>query len=563
MAPSPSHDSSHKASYEQPSSTSSVTQTLAGERLPEDANQATHNKNNRGSYEEPDSDVLWVDWEGPDDPSNPKNWAYRKKWAATVIVSLFTFISPVSSSMVAPATSQIVEEFGVKSLVVEAMMTSVFVLGYAFGPLILGPLSELYGRSSVLQLSNLFYLAWNMGCGFAQNKSQLIAFRFLSGLGGSAPLAVGGGVLGDIWHAEERGRAVAIYSLAPLLGPVLGPVCGGWIADRSTWRWVFWSTSIIDVMVQVAGLFFLQETYAPYLLEKKAKKIISNMDLETGPVKQVRSVYETKGSRHWKDVFRKALTRPFALFVYEPIVQLLGLYMALIYGVFYLYLTTIPAIFTNIYHEGAGIGGLHYIALGVGLTGASQLNAHYMDRIYIWLKERRGKGVGEPEFRLPSMFPGTIVLPVGLLLGGWAAQQRLHWIVTDIGTALVGVGVILNFQSIQTYVLDTFTLHAASALAATSLLRSLAGFGFPLFAPSMYASLGYGKGGTVLACASIAIGCPAPFVFWFYGKKIRKMSRYAHNPIQQPHNSADTNASHAPQELGAAEAEKEPSQDKS
>ena len=93
----------------------------------------------------------------------------------------------------------------------------------------------------MLQLANLWYLgvcaicdrltsyaddmiyrcsAWNLGCGFAQNKDQLIAFRFLAGLGGSAPLSIGGGVLGDCFRPEERGQAIAIYSLAPLLGLV-------------------------------------------------------------------------------------------------------------------------------------------------------------------------------------------------------------------------------------------------------------------------------------------------------------------------------------------------------
>jgi hypothetical protein len=107
------------------------------------------------------------------------------------------------------------------------------------------------------------------------------------------------------------------------------------------------------------------------------------------------------------------------------------------------------------------------------------------------------------------MVPGTIILPFGLLLAGWSAQHHLHWIATDIGIVCVGAGMILTFQAIQTYVVDSFTLHAASALAAVSCLRSLAGFGFPLFAPAMYRTLGYGKGNTILAAASIALGCPA------------------------------------------------------
>lgn len=169
-------------------------------------------------------------WDGPDDPENPRNWTTRKKWAATLIVSSFTFISPVSSSMVAPALTAISRELGITAEIEEQLVLSIFVLAYAIGPLFLGPLSEIYGRVIVLQLANLFYLAFNIGCGFAQTKGQLIAFRFLSGLGGSAPLALGGGVLGDCFHAEERGRAIAIYSLAPLLGPAVGPIAGGFIA---------------------------------------------------------------------------------------------------------------------------------------------------------------------------------------------------------------------------------------------------------------------------------------------------------------------------------------------
>ena len=67
---------------------------------------------------------------------------------------------------------------------------------------------------------------------------MLIAFRFLAGLGGSAPFSIGGGVIGDLFDAEHRGQAVSIYWLAPLLGPVVGPVAGAWIAEKSTWRWV-------------------------------------------------------------------------------------------------------------------------------------------------------------------------------------------------------------------------------------------------------------------------------------------------------------------------------------
>lgn len=132
-----------------------------------------------------------VTWTGPNDPEDPKNWSYRKKWGATITVSCFTFISPVSSSMVAPALSTIAAEFNVDDEIVSQLMLSIFILAYAIGPLIMGPLSEIYGRVIVLQLANLFYLVFNIACGVSQTKVQMIVCRFFSGLGGSAPLAVG------------------------------------------------------------------------------------------------------------------------------------------------------------------------------------------------------------------------------------------------------------------------------------------------------------------------------------------------------------------------------------
>ncbi|KAF9030998.1 MFS polyamine transporter [Hymenopellis radicata] len=486
-------------------------------------NSATGSVTDAGNIEE-----IIVNFDGPDDPANPKNWPYANRWRATLIVSLFTFVSPVCSSMIAPGSSNLAREFGITSETEIALTISVFVLAFAIGPLFLGPLSEIYGRSRVIQISNIFFFAWNLGCGFSQSKAQLIVFRFFAGLGGSAPLTVGAGVLADIWRPEERGKAIAIYSLAPLMGPVLGPVAGAWISERTTWRWVFWSTSIFDIAVQALGLFYLRESYAPLLLDRKAAQIRASRaaDPEKGgtPV-NVRTVFDKSEPRTWQHIFSKALIRPFAIFVREPIIQVVGLYMAFVYGVFYLYLTTIPTIFRDVYHQSTGIAGLHYFALGIGLTCASQVNARVMDKVYVHFKNKNG-GIGEPEFRVPSMVPGSIILPVGLLITGWCAEKGVHWAVTDIGIACVGAGIILNFQSMTTYVVDAFTLFAASALAAVSFFRSIAGFGFPLFAPAMYNSLGYGKGDTVLAVVSIVIGCPAPFLFWKYGKAIRMRSRY-------------------------------------
>ena len=127
------------------------------------------------------------------------------------------------------------------------------------------------------------------------------------------------------------------------------------------------------------------------------------------------------------------------------------------------------------------------------------------------------------------LVPGTILLPAGILITGWAAEAKTHWICPDIvrrnapsrrpfgvcdaalsqGLVIAGAGIIICSLATQSYVIDTYAIHSASALAAVGTLRSLAGFGFPLFAPAMYKSLGYGKGNTVLFSIAVAIGCPA------------------------------------------------------
>lgn len=405
-----------------------------------------------------------VSWSGPEDPDNPKNWTLKHKWAATLIVSSFTFISPVSSSMVAPAITSIAKDLNITNETEQFLTLSVFVLAYAFAPLFLGPLSETYGRVIVLQLSNLVYLVFNLACGFAQTKGQLIAFRFLSGCGGSAPLAIGGGVLGDLFHAEQRGKAMSMYSLAPMLGPAVGPIAGGFITEKTSWRWVFYATSIADALIQIMGLFFLQETYTPVLIDRKKIKLIKetgNLYLYTDFDRPDRTLSKT---------LRAALSRPFILLSTQIIIQVLGLYMAFLYGLMYLVLSTFPMLWTEEYHQGIGMGSLNYISLGLGFFLGAQTAAFFQDKIYKALK-KRNNGVGKPEFRVPLMIPGALLVPLGLLLYGWSSQKHLHWIVPNIGTTIFCAGTIIVWQCMQSKSPHPVFWFPANLLLLCSLYR--------------------------------------------------------------------------------------------
>ncbi|KAL6818419.1 major facilitator superfamily domain-containing protein [Trichoderma sp. SZMC 28013] len=423
--------------------------------------------------------------------------------------------------MIAPALSKLGEDLNMNNKLEVELALSIFILAYAVGPLFFGPASELYGRVRLLQFSNIWYLAWNLGCGFAQNPAELFVFRFLAGIGGSAPLALGGGAISDTWSADERGKAMGIYTLAPLLGPVVGPIAGGFIAEYSTWRWVFWSSSVAAVFIQAIGLLWLRESHPGTLLRRKRDclvKATGNHKLYTGNAKSETLANKLGG----------AVARPIRMFTTQPIITVIAIYMAYLFGTLYLMLATFPSIWTEWYGESVSIGGLNYLSIAIGSFTGLILNFFFIDRIYRHLKTKNN-GVGRPEFRMPTMFIGSIMVSIGLFWYGWSVQTRIHWIMPNIGVAIISAGTMGCLQGMQTYTVDSYPTYAASAMAACALLRSLAGFGFPLFAPYLYRDLGYGWGTSILAFISIGVGIPAPFVFWVFGDKLRAMSRYAAN----------------------------------
>lgn len=120
----------------------------------------------------------------------------------------------------------------------------------------------------------------------------------------------------------------------------------------------------------------------------------------------------------------------------------------------------------------------------------------------------------------------SILIPIGFLCYGWSAQAHTHWIVPNIGAAIFAFGGILSFQGIQAYVLEAYPLYGASAMAATTLPRSIASFLFPIFAPALYRRLDYGWGNTLLAGIAVVVGIPAPLFLYYFGARLREKSPY-------------------------------------
>jgi multidrug resistance protein len=153
--------------------------------------------------------------------------------------------------MYAPNITDAQEDLGTSDSTLATFSLTIYILGFALGPLLFAPLSELYGRTIVYRLCLAAFLAMTVGCGISQNIEMLVAFRFLAGSFGAAPVAIGGAVVGDLFPVEERGTAMSVYQAGQIISAVVGPPIGGLIGSYLVWRWVFW---IVCILVS-RGLF--------------------------------------------------------------------------------------------------------------------------------------------------------------------------------------------------------------------------------------------------------------------------------------------------------------------
>ncbi|KAH7067703.1 major facilitator superfamily domain-containing protein [Paraphoma chrysanthemicola] len=451
------------------------------------------------------------------DVDNPKDWPSGRKWAVTDVLSATGFNRIMVSTIMAPALTTIAQEMHMNSA--EAVMAlSIYLLATAFGPLVIGPLSEVYGRKRVLHASNVWFLVWNIVCGFANTKEVLIAARFLAGFGASSIYALAGGVLTDVWRPEQRGRSLSMYLVIPLLGAAVGPIIGGFMAFRTTWRWMFWSTSIFQAVMIIVSFTVFRETHAPTILAQRAAMLRK----DTGDDRYYTEYKRMIASKSVFSILWQALSRPLRLLAFHPIIQINTIISAFDYGILYIVLASFADLWVKQYGTSVEMSGLHYIAIALGEIAGSQLGAPIMDRYYKKKQASITHGQLGPEHRIPLSFPGLIIAPLGLFMYGWAAEYHVHWVVVDLGIFVGCFGMQTRGMAMQAYVMDAYADHTSSAMAATQLLRSLFAFLFPLFTPIMYEKMGYGWGNSTLAFAGLILGLPASLVLWYFGPVLRQ-----------------------------------------
>jgi multidrug resistance protein len=289
-------------------------------------------------------------------------------------------------------------------------------MGLGLGPMLLGPLSEFYGRRPIYLVSFSSFIIWIIPSALAKNIQTMLVARFLDGLSGSAFLSVAGGTVGDMFNRETLQLPMLIYTGSPFIGPSIGPLIGGFINQYSSWRWTFY-VLLIWSGVNLGMIFlFVPETYHPVLLRVKARKLRK----ETGNDKWKAPM--EKMNKSIPKTIALSLLRPAQLLIFEPMCTNLCLFSAILLGILYLFFGAFPLVFQGNHGFTLSQTGLSFLGIFVGMVLASTMDPIWhrnYERLIKQREEATGEiGGSEPEYRLPPAILGAGLVPIGLFMFG-------------------------------------------------------------------------------------------------------------------------------------------------
>ncbi|KAJ5179669.1 hypothetical protein N7492_002879 [Penicillium capsulatum] len=460
-----------------------------------------------------------VEFAGPDDPLHPQNWPTRKKIATAVMLAYTTFNATFTSSIYSTANPVIAPEFHVSDEV-GTLGLSLYVLGFATGPILWAPFSELSGRRMPVVISMLGFTLFQFAVATAKDLQTVMLCRFFGGFFGACPIAVVAAVFSDIFDNRLRGLAITLFTMTVFTGPLFASTLGGFIVQSDLgWRWTEYLTGIMGASAFLLDLFFMQETYPPVVLIQKAAELRRRTKNWGIHAKQEEIEVD------FTELLQKNFSRPLKILFTEPIVLSLSIYMAFLYGLLYLFLTAYPIVFQQVHGFDKGVSGLPCL----GIITGEFLGGIFIILTQPWYNRKldANRGIPIPEWRLPPAIVGSIAFACGLFWFGWTGfSADIHWIAPTLSGLLIGFGLLCIFLQALNYIVDAYLLFAASALAANSILRSSAGASFPLFATYMFNSLGVNWASTLLGCVAVCL-IPIPVLFYFYGPRIRAKSKFA------------------------------------
>ncbi|PHH73152.1 hypothetical protein CDD82_5626 [Ophiocordyceps australis] len=448
------------------------------------------------------------------DAENPKNWPFWYRCWCIAVISFATWVATLYSTSFTASTPGLVVDFNSTSTVVTLGMTT-YLFGLAAGSLFVAPLSEIYGRRIVYLVCLAIWALLIVPCGLARSLTTIIVVRFFGAFFGAVMISNAPGSIVDLSNPEYLARSMSLFCIAPLNGPVTGPIIGGFVFQTMGWRWANWMVLVIAAFTFVLMLT-VKETYPPTILKHKA----------------ARQRRQTQDPRWWCQydqrvstlhLLRVNLCRPLVLFITEPILWFMNIWISTVYGILYLCFVAYPVVFSESRGWGPGVSGLAFSGIGIGILIA--IFAEPLLRRLI-NAQRRDPDTGRvpAEAQALVMAMGAVSTALGQLGFAWTClPQTIHWAIPIAFGIPFGFGNTLSFIYSSNYLAGAYGIYSASALVGNAVIRSIIGGTLPLAGPSMYRALTPQWAGTLLGLLEV-ITIPIPLVFWRYGARIRARS---------------------------------------
>jgi MFS transporter, DHA1 family, multidrug resistance protein len=367
------------------------------------------------------------------------------------ILSYTCLCSTFTSSIFSASSEAVAYVFGV-SVEVSTLTTSLYVLGYAFGPLVWGPFSELQGRKLPILIGMFGFSIFSFAAATANDLQTLMISRFFTGFFGSSPLSIVGAAFSDMFDNTQRGPAIVIFASMVFMGPLLGPFIGGFIqSSHLGWRWNIYVPALMGTLSVGLILLFLQESYPPVVLVSKAAELRRRTKNWGIHAKQEEVEVD------FQELVTKNFSRPLRLLITEPVVLFITIYMSFIYGLLYLFLTAYPLVFQGVHHFTPGVGGLPFFGIVIGIFIVASYII-YDARNYNRKLSANG-GMPIPEWRLPPVMIGGVLFSMGLFWFGWSGYKRdIPWIVPTLSGLFTGFGLLAIFIQLLNYLIDAYLM---------------------------------------------------------------------------------------------------------
>ena len=467
---------------------------------------------------------------------SPFKWSATRKNTCLVLSCIATWAAAYSAGAYSIASEPLTAKFNIST---EAFQTGVTVwcVGFACSPMFLAPLSELSGRRPVFLFSGLMFFVALIGCAVTESFAGMLVARFFVGAGASTFATMVGGVISDVYHAEQRNTPMAMYSASALAGTGFGPMFSGFIIGRMSWRWVFWPQVIFLGATMIAIFILFKETRGSVLLSRKARKINKFLD-------KLQAQQDAVGERSTRgsvpltitryhvaaDASRSSLphllylslTTPFKFLFTEPVVFFFSLWAAFAWGVLYMTLNVLPLVMSTNHHFNTEQQGAVFASLIVGVLLALilSISQETIARRYY------PKLLQAPEGRLYFACLEAALLPIGLFWFGWTSSPTIPWIVPLLGMGCAMMGIFSIYLAVFNYLADVYHRYASSALACQSFCRNILAAVFPLFSRYLFNGIGFPAASSLLGGIA-ALLTVVPWVLLFKGEKIRARSKVA------------------------------------